>query len=619
MKNFTNRKIKAAEAEYYKNLIKSAVGPREMWHSLNLVIGAKKEEGSTFQVQENKRILSAPKAVASKFNKFFATIGNKVASKLPTVARDAWKKYESNPRADTGNLLDLQSVDSKTVREILHSLRVNKAAGLDKVPARLVRDAETELAPSITYLINKSIKDGSVPALWKVARVTPLYKAEDKLLVENYRPISVLPVLSKVMERVVHTQMSAYLDQSGFLYSHQYGFRRGHSTAQAIGQLNNWALEAIDGGKVTGVLFVDTSKAFDSINHNVLLGKLEHMGLSRRALRWFTSYLTDRRQSVWINGETSETHQIALGVPQGSILGPLLFNIYINSLPKAVEKSRLIMYADDAVLFFSASEPLELQDALGRDYSLISKWYTDNRLTLNVKKTKLMLAGSKTMLSKFENFEFLPDGGQINRVKSFKYIGVTVDEKWSWKCHIKTLLRKLGHRLSVFNRISHMLDRRTRMAYFNGLVLPHCDYADIVWGDQPGLKSKMEQLQAFQNRFAKKIDGSKQSSAEAMASLKWIPLARRRFGHRCVAVQNSIKGDIPEHFDPFRSTLSQSHSYSTRNGYLPRMPKPRTEWGRRATYFRAKNDWASMPKEFKKPMPKSIFKRELDKFLNNSF
>ena len=121
------------------------------------------------------------------------------------------------------------------------------------------------------------------------------------------------------------------------------------------------------------------------------------------------------------------------------------------------------------------------------------------------------------MLSKFENFESLPDGGQINRAKSFKYLGVTVDEKWSWKCDIKTLLRKLGHRLSVFNWISHMLDRRTRMAYFNGLVLPHCDYADIVWGDQPGLESEMERLQAFQNRFAKKIDGSKQSSAEAMA------------------------------------------------------------------------------------------------------
>ena len=157
------------------------------------------------------------------------------------------------------------------------------------------------------------------------------------------------------------------------------------------------------------------------------------------------------------------------------------------------------------------------------------------------------------------------------------------------------------------------------MAYFNGLVLPHLDYADTVWGDQPGVKSEMEQLQAFQNRFAKKIEGGKLSSAEALASLKWVPLVGRRFGHRCVAVQNAIKGDIPEHFDTFRTTLSQSHGYNTRNGYLPRLPKPRTEWGRRATYFRATNDWASLPNELKKPMPKLIFKRNLNKFLINEY
>ena len=129
--------------------------------------------------------------------------------------------------------------------KILHSLKVNKAAGLDKIPARLVRDAEVELAPSLTYLINKLITDGTVPALWKVARVTPLYKSEDKLLVENYRPISLLPVLSKVLERVVHTQVSAYLDHLGLLYKHQYGFRRGRSTAQVVGQLNNFVLDAM--------------------------------------------------------------------------------------------------------------------------------------------------------------------------------------------------------------------------------------------------------------------------------------------------------------------------------------------------------------------------------------
>ena len=228
-----------------------------------------------------------------------------MACKLSIVAKGAWKKYEAVFQVNSGQTWNLKPVDCRTVREILHSLKVNRAAGLDKIPARLPRDAEVELAPSVTYLINKSIIDGTVPDVWKIARVSPLYKSEDKILVENYRPIAVLPILSKVMERAVYAQLSAHLDQLGFLYQHQYGFRRGHSTAQAIGQLNNWVLEAMDRKELTGLLFVDISKAFDSINHKILLGKLEHIGLSESSLKWFKSYLVDRRQCVCINGELS--------------------------------------------------------------------------------------------------------------------------------------------------------------------------------------------------------------------------------------------------------------------------------------------------------------------------
>ena len=293
--------------------------------------------------------------------------------------------------------------------------------------------------------------------------------------------------------------------------------------------------------------------------------------------KFLQGYIT----SVTINGELSEPHTITLGVPQGSILGPLLFNVYINSLPNAVKKTRMILYADDAVLFCDASTRQELQVALEREFTKISNWYTDNRLTINVKKTKLMLAGSKRMLSLFEDFELQSNGTQIDRVQSFKYLGVTMDLKWSWKPHISNLLKKLGHRLSLFNRIFHMLDNRTRIAFYNGLVLPHLDYADKVWGDQPGLKSEMEKLQSFQNKFAKKIKLGKMSSSEALKCLNWLPLAGRRLSHRCTAVENAIKEDFPQHFESFKSTLRSSHGYNTRHGYLPRLPKPKTEWGKR--------------------------------------
>ena len=607
----------AAEAKYYKDLIESSLGPREMWSSLNSVIGGKSTGDTLTQIQDGKTILCEPKALASKFNKFFATIGSKISSRLRAVATDAWLKYEPENQSEL-NPLDLQPVNHETVRTILNSLKVNKAGGLDKISARMIKDAGYELAPSIAYLVNKSITDGIVPDLWKIARVTPVYKADDKLLVENYRPISVLPVLSKVLEKVVYTQLCAHLDQLNYIYPHQYGFRRGHNTAQVIAQVNNWVLESMDKGKITGLLFVDISKAFDSINHKVLLGKLENAALSRKALKWFHSYLVDRKQSVLVNGEMSDSRSVVLGVPQGSILGPLLFNIYVNSLPNAVENTRVILYADDAVLISAASTSQELQKTLEHNFNLISDWYSDNRLTLNIKKTKLILAGSKTKLLKFEDFKLQSqDGREIDRVKSFKYLGVKLDEKWSWKPHIKDLLQKLGHRLSVFNRITHMLDYKSRVAYFKGLVLPHLDYADLVWGDQAGVKTEMQQLQAFQNRFAKKIQGSKQSSSDALKSLKWISLFERRFSHRCISVHNAMKGNIPEHFECYRSTLSNFHGYDTRNGQLPRLPKPSTEWAMRTTYYRATKDWLSLPNILKKPMPQSIFKRKLRMFLDS--
>ena len=187
-----------------------------------------------------------------------------------------------------------------------------------------------------------------------------------------------------------------------------------------------------------------------------------------------------------------------------------------------------------------------------------------------------MQAGSKRMLSLFEDFELQPNGTQIDRMQSFKYLGVTTDAKWSWKPHISNLLMKLGHCLSLFNHIFQMLDNSTRIAFYNGLVLPHLDYADTVWVDRPGLKSELEKLQSFQNKLAKKIKLGKVSSSEALKCLNWLP-------HRCNTVENAIKGNILQHFESSKSTLRSSHGYNTRNGYLPRLPKAKTECGRRVS------------------------------------
>ena len=321
-----------------------------------------------------------------------------------------------------------------------------------------------------------------------------------------------------------------------------------------------------------------------------------------------------------VNGEMSDSyHRPACATREYLRSSSIYCNVYVNSLSTAVTKSELILYADDAVFVVAASTSQELTDAFRHDFNQISNWYINNKLTVDVKKTTLMLSGSKTMLSSFNDFTFSADKEQVNRVSSFNYLGVVLDEKRKWKMHVNSLLRKLGHRLSVFNRIYHMLDEKSPTAYFNDLVLPHLDYADVVWGDQPGLTTQMKQLQSFQNRIAKKIVKGKVTSAEALTSLQWVPLHARRFGHRCCLVQDAMKGEIPEHFDVFRSTMSQQHGYNTRNGCMPIISKPRTEWGRNKTYCKAITNWASLPTELKKLMPKRTFKNKLKQFLLHRF
>ena len=223
------------------------------------------------------------------------------------------------------------------------------------------------------------------------------------------------------------------------------------------------------------------------------------------------------------------------------------------------------------------------------------------------------------MLSQFNEFQFFTDERQLNRVPSVTHLGIVLDEKWKWKMHINRLLQKLGHRLPVLNRIYHMLDKRRLIVYFNGLVLPHLNYADVIGGDQPGLTTQMKQLQSFQNRLAKKIVKAKVTSAEALTLLRWVPLRVRRIGHRSCLVQDVLRGNIPKHFDIYNSNMTQPHGYNTRNAYLPKVSRPRTGWGRDKTYYKAINDWALLLSELKRLMPKTICNYKLKRFFIEPF
>ena len=285
------------------------------------------------------------------------------------------------------------------VRRSSQKLSPRKAVGIDKISSQLLRIAAPVIAPVVVRLINFSFSSGSFPSRWKTAKVSPLYKNGDSRDVQNFRPISVLPVLSKVIERHVHDSLSSYLTENNLIYPRQSGFRKNHSTDTALIQIIDELLFNLDKNRVSGMVLVDDCKAFDMVDYGLLLDKLKVYGVAGETMKWFQSYLADRHQLVYLGGCASDVALMKHGVPQSSILGPLFFTVFINDLPLHFSSSEIDLYADDTTITSSADcgSMGRLQESLNTSVSEVFNWALANRLPLNEKKTKVLAVKGKRL------------------------------------------------------------------------------------------------------------------------------------------------------------------------------------------------------------------------------
>ena len=447
-------------------------------------------------------LVTQKSGIASAFNSFFSTIGAKLAANFrPRTSEFRFKRETEN--------FEFSEVNGTTVLKFLKSMPANKATGLDGLPARLLKAGAEEIHAPLTYIVNLSLQTGVFPAEWKVARVSPIYKAGDKSDVGNYRPVSILPVISKLLEKVVHDQLYQSLASRNILSEWQSGFRPGHSTAMAATYLSDTILTGMDGKqggkKLTGVLFLDLKKAFDTVDHATLLEKLERYGVRGTALNWFTSYLSERKQVVSIGDAVSEQQGIDFGVPQGSILGPLLFSLYINDITSAIKKSKVILYADDTAIFCQGADIGFIRKALKDDLASVVKWLAENKLTLNVEKTKSMVFGTPTLLQSKPTLNLKVQKKIIEQVSEFKYLGITFDSKMTFEVHLKALANKICSRIGVLGQVREYLGVAHRLLLYNTLILPHYHYASSVWSNAD--LQYTNPLQTLQGRAGRVILG----------------------------------------------------------------------------------------------------------------
>ena len=336
-------------------------------------------------------------------------------------------------------------------------MKISNSAGSDEISSRILKGIVNEIAEPLTYCINLSLSSGVVPKLAKIARVTPIFKTGDINSLSNYRPISILPTLSKVLEKVVYTRLINYLDKLNIIVSSQYGFRKNRTTCMAVLDLIEKINDAIDKGDYGIGIFLDLSKAFDTIDLQILITKLQHYGIRGLPLNWFSSYLFGRQQYVCVHNNKSALKPIKYGVPQGSTLGPLLFILYINDLTHSSCVSHTVLFADDTNMFLSHKNLVELEHIINNELVQVDTWFKCNKLSLNISKTNYIIFCPYKKQTDINHICPKINRQNIAKVSSTKFLGISIDESLNFKEHIDDLVKKMSKYVGLFFKLRHFI------------------------------------------------------------------------------------------------------------------------------------------------------------------
>ena len=443
------------------------------------------------------------------------------------------------------------------------------------------------------HIINLSLKNGAFPDQLKIAKVRPIHKSGRKDTVNNYRPISLLPCISKLFERVIANRMVNYLDNFDILNQSQFGFRKKHSTEHALLQLTNYIVSNQEKNKFVIGLSMDLSKAFDRINHRILLEKLHHIGFRGPALFLIKSYLESRKQQVWIGNVKSSSLFISQGVPQGSILGPILFLIYINDLKNAAKHVDMIQYADDTTALISGHNLNNAITYLNEDMSQISQWLKANDLILNHKKTKCIFFGTKKMPPTI--LPIIIDNVNIERVDSLRFLGVQVDHRLSWRDHLEMICDKISKGIAILHRVHRVFTTGILKTLYFSFVYPYINYCNLVWGNAP--TTCLRRLYILQKKAIKLIFNLPflTPTTEVFSRSKLLPLDMINSYQAIIFMFKFENQLLPKSFHNWFIRNQQHHSRVTRSSDLFHIPRVRTERIKRTIIYSGPITWNSLP------------------------
>ncbi len=600
------RTIKEAKKQFFTHKFNSIKDdPKMYWKNLNSLLNSSKNKDSLPKTIYNDNAdLNNEQEICDGFNNYFSTIAESAVNQIPPTEAD-YRDYLGTANLNIFNFEKISPIETK----IFIKKFQNKNCNVNDIPVYIYKISSDIISEPLTFMINESLETGTFPDSLKCARIRPIFKKGNKQNIKNYRPISILPFFSKLIEKMVHKQLIFYLNLNNIISQHQFGFLKNTSTEHALINIIESIYKNLEGKESTISVFLDLSKAFDVVDHGILLHKLSYYGVRGFPYQWFCSYLNNRSHYVKINDKTSSTVNVNLGVPQGSILGPLLFLLYVNDMSSAVN-SKIIQYADDTTMITSDSDMDRLTSDTNQDLIKIYQWLCANKLCLNKDKSHFLLITNK----KNPPDPIIRIGGRdIAQSRDTKVLGLTIDNKLNFSTHLNHVANKLTSVSYAIYKLRDVLSSNILKTIYNALALPFLNYASVVWGQAP-VKSKYP-VMLIQRQLIRNI-----SSAEFLAhstplfkNLKLLKLNDIIKLNTCLLTYKIKNNMTPALVTEIIScNQSRTNRYNVRTNPLNLCESPyMMEVPRRSISCSGVKLWNALPNEFKSLKSLNSLKKNL--------
>ena len=612
-KNQLDRLKRISRQEYYREQIDAyKTDIRKTWSVINGLIGRKNDKSTISDLFSiNDQLETNAAKIANGFCDFFTNVGKECAAKIAPSKKSSQSHLGNKPNNKT---MFMNPTDPEEVQKIIQNLKPKKSTGHDEISTQLLKSLTNVITIPSSIIMNKSLSEGVVPQDMKIAKVVPIYKSKDHQKFTNYRPISLLPAMSKVMEKIVHKRLYGFLNIHHILYNSQYGFRPKHSTVNAVSEFVHEILSAYDRNETSLATFLDLSKAFDTIDHDTLFMKLSYYGIRGTALTWFKSYFKNRKQYVHYNGQNSDLLDITCGVPQGSVLGPLLFIIYTNDLPNALRDAKCILFADDTTIYMSSQNQKQLYDSMTSELNNLTDWFSANRLSLNTTKTNF-IHFRKSRNTQIISNDLVVNGSIIERVTCTKFLGLLIDEKLQWTEHIEYCRKKVASGVYALNMVKRLLSESTKRMMYYSLINPYLLYGNILWGS--AYRTHLQKLTTLQKKSLRIIANTTYNEHTSpifkrLNILKLEDMHKYELAKFVFAAKESL---TPSPLSNIYLLNNRVHSHHTRQREDVHINKSSCDVVCRSFIIKGPQYWSSLSPEVRNSQTVSCLRSRLNKYL----